>query len=34
MGATFFVGDAIETMNKLPEGSVDLILTSPPERPS
>ena len=30
MTATFYVGDAIEVMNKLPEKSVDLILTSPP----
>jgi len=30
MGATFFVGDAIEVMNKLPAASVDLVLTSPP----
>lgn len=30
MTATFYVGDAIETMNKLPGKSVDLILTSPP----
>lgn len=30
MTATFYVGDAIEVMNKLPEKSVDLVLTSPP----
>jgi DNA modification methylase len=30
MGATFYIGDAIEVMNKLPEASVDLVLTSPP----
>lgn len=30
MTATFYVGDAIETMGKLPENSVDLVLTSPP----
>lgn len=30
MTATFHVGDAIEVMGKLPENSVDLVLTSPP----
>ena len=30
MTATFYVGDAIEVMSKLPEKSVDLVLTSPP----
>jgi site-specific DNA-methyltransferase (adenine-specific) len=30
MTATFYVGDAIQVMNTLPEKSVDLVLSSPP----
>ena len=30
MTAIYYVGDAVATMNRLPESSVDLVLTSPP----
>lgn len=30
MGAKYLIGDVFERMAELPDGSVDLIVTSPP----
>lgn len=30
MGAKLMIGDVFDRMSELPDGSVDLILTSPP----